>query len=132
MATSFLLSNPIPRTPTFTFPSFKAPPYPISPPLLRTTYGKPRRATVVTRAGASASSYAFAIALPLSLLAVTIFTALRIGEKLDQDYYEEMAINEAIMEIDEEEEEDYDDDAETYLQEEPVLPRGRNRPKREA
>jgi len=46
-----------------------------------------------------------------------------------------MAKNEAIMEIDEEEEEDNDDDdVETYLQEEqePVLPRGRNRPKREA
>jgi len=45
---------------------------------------------VVTRAGASTSSYAFAIALPLSLLGVTIFTALRIGEKLDQDFYEEV------------------------------------------
>jgi len=44
-----------------------------------------------------------------------------------------MAKNEAIMEVDEEEEEDNDDDdVETYPQEEPVLPRGRNRPKREA
>ncbi|CAK8564977.1 unnamed protein product [Lathyrus sativus] len=132
MATSFLISNPISRTHTFTFPSSRAPPYLISPPLLHATYRRPRRATVVTRAGANANSYAFAIALPLSLLVVTVFTALRIGEKLDKDYYEEMAINEAIMEVDEEEEEDYDDDAEPYLQEEPVLPRGRNRPKREA
>ncbi|CAL5201540.1 unnamed protein product [Lathyrus oleraceus] len=132
MATSFLISNPIPHTHTFTFPSSKAPPYLISPPLLHATYRKPRPATVVTRAGANASSYAFAIAMPLSLLGITVFTALRIGEKLDQDYYEEMAMNEAIMEVDEEEEEDHDDDAETYLQEEPVLPSGRNRPKREA
>lgn len=43
-----------------------------------------------------------------------------------------MAINEAMMEVDEDEEEEIDDDVETYLQEEPVLPRGRNRPKREA
>ncbi|CAI8596070.1 unnamed protein product [Vicia faba] len=132
MATSFLISNPIPHTHTFTFLSLRTPPYLISPPLLHTPYRRPRRATVVTRAGVNASSYAFAIALPLSLLAVTIFTALRIGEKLDQDFYEEMAANEAIMEVDEEEEDDNDDEAETYLQEEPVLPRGRNRPKREA
>lgn len=96
MATSFLISNPIPHTHTFTFPSSKAPPYLISPPLLHATCQRPRRATVVTRAGANASSYAFAIAMPLSLLGITVFTALRIGEKLDKDYYEEVMIDSTI------------------------------------
>ncbi|CAJ2639013.1 uncharacterized protein LOC123918461 [Trifolium pratense] len=134
MATLFLISNPIFHTTnSFTFPSLRTPPSRNSPPpLLHASCRRPRSATVVTRAGANASSYAFAIALPLSLLAVTVFTALRIGQKLDQDFYEEMAKNEAIMEIDEDEEDDNDVDVETYLEEEPVLPRGRNRPKREA
>lgn len=42
-----------------------------------------------------------------------------------------MAMNEAIMEADEDDNED-DDDMKTYGQEEPALPRARNRPKREA
>lgn len=90
MATLFLISNPIPQTQTFTFPSLRAPPFRTTPSLLLTACRRPRGATVVTRAGASTSSYAFAIALPLSLLAVTVFTALRIGEKLDKDFYEEV------------------------------------------
>jgi hypothetical protein len=54
------------------------------------------------------------------------------GEEFGVDGYQyEMAINEAIMELDEDEEDD-NDDAKTYLQEEHVLPRGHNRPKREA
>ncbi|WJX36777.1 hypothetical protein P8452_24618 [Trifolium repens] len=134
MATLFLISNPISHTTnSFTFRSLRTPPSHNSPPpLLLTACRRPRGATVLTRAGANASSYAFAIALPLSLLTITVFTALRIGQKLDQDFYEEMAKNEAIMEVDEDEEDDNDVDVETYLQEEPVLPRGRNRPKREA
>ncbi|MCI39437.1 putative high chlorophyll fluorescence 153, partial [Trifolium medium] len=76
MATLFLISNPISHsTNSFTFPSLRIPPSRNSPPLLLTGCRRPRGATVLTRAGANASSYAFAIALPLSLLAVTVFTA---------------------------------------------------------
>jgi hypothetical protein len=38
-----------------------------------------------------------------------------------------MAKNEDIMEVDEDEEDDNDVDVETYLQEEPVLPRATDR-----
>ena len=50
-----------------------------------------------------------------------------------------MAMNEAIMQSDEDDDDedddnddDNDDDAKTYAQEEPALPRARNRPKKEA
>ncbi|KAG5227670.1 protein SIS [Salix suchowensis] len=106
---------------------------------------------VVTRAGLSANSYVLAFLLPLSLLAATIFTSIKIADKLDQDYLEELEIIQAIKEADEEdddsddgEEEDDDVDheeddgntADISLEEElqPVLQRARtrNRPKREA
>ncbi|CAI0560306.1 unnamed protein product [Linum tenue] len=45
--------------------------------------------TVVRRAGPSTSSYIFALALPLSLLVFTVFTSIRIADKLDSDYLEE-------------------------------------------
>ncbi|KAK4285432.1 hypothetical protein QN277_002129 [Acacia crassicarpa] len=90
---------------------------------------KLRGLTVVTRAGLSANSYFFAFALPFSLLAITIVASWKIGERLDKEFLEEMAINEAIMAADEEDDED---DIETSKQEEPALPRVRNRPKREA
>ncbi|XWS74729.1 hypothetical protein CRYUN_Cryun01aG0022700 [Craigia yunnanensis] len=89
---------------------------------------KTRGLAVVTRAGANTSSYVFAMVLPLSLLAVTIFTSIKIADKLDKDFLEDLTINQAIREADEE-----DDDAiplEEIVQE-PVLPRTRNRPKRE-
>ncbi|XP_061344008.1 uncharacterized protein LOC133289982 [Gastrolobium bilobum] len=139
MATFFLISNPLSHP--FTFASFRAPPLSRTPALRFSVAGcrKPRVSTVVTRAGPSTSSYVFAFALPFSLLAITAFTSIRIAEKLDQQYLEEMAINEAIMEADEyedddedeDEDDDDDNDMETYLQDEPALPR-RNRPKREA
>lgn len=88
MATLFLVSNPIAHT--FTFPSLRAPPFRNSPAILHVGRRRPRGSTLATRAGPSTSSYVFAIALPLSLLAVTVFTALRIGDKLDQDFYEEV------------------------------------------
>ncbi|KAL9407235.1 hypothetical protein Peur_004207 [Populus x canadensis] len=106
---------------------------------------KKRGLTVVTRAGLSANSYVLAFLLPLSLLAATIFTSIRIADKLDQDYLEELEIIQAIKEADEED--DDSDDGEDYedaddnivdisLEEElqPVLQRTRtrNRPKREA
>ncbi|KAF7824645.1 Proteinase-activated receptor 1 like [Senna tora] len=121
---------------TFTLParaSFTPPSFSISPPAIRFSGDSFRRrklrgSTVVTRAGPSSSSYIFAFALPFSLLAITIFASLRIGERLDREFLEEMAMNEAIMET----EEDDEDDIETYIQEEPALTRARNRPKREA
>ncbi|CAN1316524.1 hypothetical protein LINPERPRIM_LOCUS30097 [Linum perenne] len=51
---------------------------------------KGRGWSVVRRAGPSTSSYVFAFALPLSLLIFTIFTSIRISDKLDEDYLEEV------------------------------------------
>ncbi|WCJ39003.1 high chlorophyll fluorescence 153 [Euphorbia peplus] len=100
-----------------------------------------RRLAVVTRAGPpSTNSYIFAFVFPMSLLVGTIFTSIKIGEKLDRDYLEELAINQSIMEAEEEDGNDDDDDhdkVEILLEEkmkQPVLQptRTRNRPKREA
>lgn len=85
-----------------------------------------RGSAVVTRAGPSSTSYIFAFVFPLSLLAITIFTSIRIADKLDKKFYEEMAINEAIREDEEE-----DSDSGISVKGEPALPRTRNRPKRE-
>lgn len=49
-----------------------------------------RGSTVVTRAGPSTNSYLFAFALPFSLLAITIFASIRIADKLDRDYLQEV------------------------------------------
>lgn len=50
-----------------------------------------RGSLVVTRGGPpGTSTYIFAFVFPLSLLAVTIFTAIRISDKLDKDFYEEV------------------------------------------
>ncbi|CAI9764731.1 unnamed protein product [Fraxinus pennsylvanica] len=85
-----------------------------------------RRVSVVTRAGPSTSSYIFAFVLPLSLLAVTVVTSIRIADKLDQKFLEEVAINQAILEAEEDE-----DEVNIPSENEPVPPRIRNRPKRE-
>lgn len=46
---------------------------------------------VVTRAGPpSTGSYVFAFVFPMSLLIGTIFTSMRIAEKLDRQYLEEV------------------------------------------
>ena len=45
---------------------------------------------MVTRAGPSTSSYVFAFVFPLSLLAVTIFTSLRVDDKLEREFREEV------------------------------------------
>ncbi|GAB4827798.1 hypothetical protein Ancab_034684 [Ancistrocladus abbreviatus] len=92
-------------------------------------YRQRRRMSVVTLAGPSTSSYVFAFVFPLSLLVVTIFAAMRIGDRLDQKFLEELAINQAIREADEEEEED--PNGMIPSKEEPALPPARNRPKRE-
>ncbi|KAJ9685509.1 hypothetical protein PVL29_017522 [Vitis rotundifolia] len=88
---------------------------------------KTRGLSVVTRAGPSTSSYVFAFVFPLSLLAVTIFTSLRVDDKLEREFREELAVNEAMREADEEE-----GDVAIPVEEEPAVPRTRNRPKREA
>ncbi|KDO83243.1 hypothetical protein CISIN_1g032144mg [Citrus sinensis] len=93
---------------------------------------------VVTRAGASSSSYVFAFVLPLSLLALTVFASLKLDDKLERQYLEELIINEAMkdqeeQQYDEDEDEEEEDD-QVLLEEkflEPALPRTRNRPKRE-
>ncbi|XVF40829.1 hypothetical protein PTKIN_Ptkin01aG0147800 [Pterospermum kingtungense] len=95
---------------------------------------KTRGLAVVTRAGANTSSYVFAFVFPLSLLAVTIFTSIKIADKLDKDFLEDLAINQAIREAEEEDDDGGDGDDVISLEElvqEPVLPRTRNRPKRE-
>ncbi|KAF8022242.1 hypothetical protein BT93_G2396 [Corymbia citriodora subsp. variegata] len=81
---------------------------------------------LVARAGPSTSSYVFAFVFPLSLLVTTVFASIKIADKLDRDFLEELAINQAIKDADE------DDDAEVSLEEKPVPSRTRNRPKREA
>ncbi|KAJ9190605.1 hypothetical protein P3X46_001790 [Hevea brasiliensis] len=93
-----------------------------------------RRLTVVTRAGPSTTSYVIAFVFPLSLLLGTIFTSIKIADKLDREYLEELAINQAIREADEE---DGDDDVDFPIKDEVQQPalqgtRTRNRPKREA
>ncbi|PPD73610.1 hypothetical protein GOBAR_DD29465 [Gossypium barbadense] len=50
---------------------------------------KRRGLEVVTRAGANTSSYVFAAVFPLSLLAITIFTSIKIADKLDEDFLED-------------------------------------------
>ncbi|KAF8396205.1 hypothetical protein HHK36_017818 [Tetracentron sinense] len=82
---------------------------------------------VVTRAAPSTSNLVFAFVFPISLLAVTIFTSIKIADKLDKEFLEEVAVNQVIKEGNDE-----DDDTPISLEEEPALPRTRNRPKREA
>ncbi|KAL6989717.1 hypothetical protein U1Q18_015468 [Sarracenia purpurea var. burkii] len=96
-------------------------------PSLRFSRRRTSGLSVVTRAGPGTSTYIFAFVLPLSLLAITVFTSIRIADKLDRDFLEEMAINQAIMEAEQE-----DGDVDMSSEEKPSLPRTRNRPKREA
>ncbi|XP_043723441.1 uncharacterized protein LOC122670566 [Telopea speciosissima] len=87
-----------------------------------------RGLVVRTRAGPSTSSLIFAFVFPLSLLLATIFTSIKIADKLDRDFLEEVALNQSMMEV-----QDDDDDEDSPISiEEPALPRSRNRPKREA
>ncbi|XP_011091793.1 uncharacterized protein LOC105172147 [Sesamum indicum] len=85
-----------------------------------------RGVSVVTRAGPSSTSYIFAFVFPLSLLAVTIFTSIRIADKLDDKFLEELAINQAILEN-----EDKDEEEDPVPQKEAAPVRSRNRPKRQ-
>ncbi|XP_030966412.1 nucleosome assembly protein 1;3-like [Quercus lobata] len=159
---SFLISSSASLTLTHTIPTraFFRPPLVPNPPAIRfpgdLTRRRPRGLTVVTRAGPSTNSILFAIAIPLSLLTITFFASIKIADKLDRDYFEELAINQAIREAEEDEDEDEDEDDENEededmnislekkpalkeededinvsLEKEPALQRTRNRPKRE-
>ncbi|PWA50456.1 hypothetical protein CTI12_AA368580 [Artemisia annua] len=117
-------------------PLLRLQPSPLSPPHQQPTTlprgsfisRRNRGSLVVTRGGApGASTYLFAFIFPLSLLAVTVFTAVKISDKLDRDFYEEMEVNQAILEAGDE-----DEDVVTPTEEEPPRSRTRNRPKREA
>uniref|UniRef100_A0A7N0ZV92 Uncharacterized protein n=1 Tax=Kalanchoe fedtschenkoi TaxID=63787 RepID=A0A7N0ZV92_KALFE len=59
-----------------------------------------RRVCVVTRAGPpSASTYLFAFLFPLSMLLATILTSIKIDQKLDQDFFEEVIIYAQLIRI---------------------------------
>ncbi|KAK8508249.1 hypothetical protein V6N12_019428 [Hibiscus sabdariffa] len=94
------------------------------------TNRKRRGLEVVTRAGANASSYVLAAVLPFSLLAITIFTSIKVADNLDKDFLEDVAVNQAVREAEEDGEGDDAISLDEIVQE-PVLPRTRNRPKRE-
>lgn len=51
---------------------------------------KTRGLSLVTRGAPGTSTYIFAFFLPLSLLAITVFTSIRIADKLDRDFLEEV------------------------------------------
>ncbi|KAK4744740.1 hypothetical protein SAY87_011052 [Trapa incisa] len=89
-----------------------------------------RDLTVVAGAGPSSSGYMFAFVFPLSLLAVTVFASIRMADKLDQDFLEELRINQAVGEGDEGEDPDTSFPV-IPLREDRVASRSRNRPKRE-
>ncbi|XP_051136883.1 uncharacterized protein LOC127255414 [Andrographis paniculata] len=90
-----------------------------------------RGISVVTRAGPSATSYALVFFLPLSLLAATIFISVRVADKLDEKFFEELAMNEAIKEGEENEDGGGNDEDNISLEQEQTKTRTRNRPKRE-
>ncbi|KAL3516414.1 hypothetical protein ACH5RR_023316 [Cinchona calisaya] len=83
-----------------------------------------RGLSVITKGGPSSTSYIFAFVFPISLLAVTIFTSMKIADELDQKFLEELAVNQEILEA------EGDDDC-ISSEEIPAVPRKRNRPKRE-
>ncbi|KAI3851480.1 hypothetical protein MKW92_044895 [Papaver armeniacum] len=90
---------------------------------------KRRGFAIITRAAPTTANLIFAFVFPLTLLLVTIFTSIKIADKLDQDFVEELAINQAIMEGKDEKE----DSLSSLEEEQPAtVTRTRNRPKREA
>ncbi|KAI3838043.1 hypothetical protein MKW98_008994 [Papaver atlanticum] len=90
---------------------------------------KKRGFAIITRAAPTTANLIFAFVFPLTLLLVTIFTSIKIADKLDQDFVEELAINQAIMEGNDEKE----DSLASLEEEQPAtVTRTRNRPKREA
>ncbi|XP_062115613.1 uncharacterized protein LOC133829822 [Humulus lupulus] len=128
-------SNPSALRPTHTptTASFNSSRLPNSPALTFSgdplkTRARARGTSVVTRAGPSTGSFVLAFFLPLSLILVTVFASIRISDKLDRDYLEEVALNEAIRQSEEDEGED---DIELPSDNNVTPPRTRNRPIRE-
>ncbi|KAG5049285.1 hypothetical protein JHK85_010388 [Glycine max] len=66
---------------------------------------------MAARTGPSTSCILFAIVLPSFLLRITILAALRMGDKLDQDWLEEKPKQEmkALMELEKYDDDDSDD-----------------------
>lgn len=87
---SVSLTHSQPSIPTRAF----LPPHLSNPPVIRFPGDPSRRRTrgltAVTRAGPNTSYYVFAFALPFSLLAITIFASIRVADKLDRDYLQEV------------------------------------------
>ncbi|XP_010938652.1 uncharacterized protein [Elaeis guineensis] len=70
-----------------------------------------RERELVVRAGPpTTNSLILAFVLPFSLIAGTIFTSIRIADRLDEKYLEELAMNQAILEENEAAAEDDDED----------------------
>uniref|UniRef100_A0A1J3IUB1 High chlorophyll fluorescence 153 n=1 Tax=Noccaea caerulescens TaxID=107243 RepID=A0A1J3IUB1_NOCCA len=89
-----------------------------------------RDRSVVARAGPSTSSYLLAFAIPATLIAATVFTSIKIADKLDVDFLEDIALNQAIKAAEDGENADGDISLDDLIKE-PVLKRTRQRPKRE-
>jgi len=89
----------IPMQPTqISFPASSSQPL-LSPPANNFTDGgagglcltrRIRDSSVVTRAGPSTSSYLLAFAIPATLIAATVFTSIKIADKLDEDFLEDV------------------------------------------
>ncbi|KAM7267972.1 hypothetical protein ACFE04_010138 [Oxalis oulophora] len=135
-------------------PSLHTRSYPQIPTLSFSTH----RRTVSTRAGGNSNKYLFAFLLPASLIGITVFTSLKLADKVDRQFLEEQARNQAIKEaedadeyewVDADVDDDDDDEVEEISSDEvedenekmeevlvkevsrPALPSSRNRPKRE-
>ncbi|CAA7015254.1 unnamed protein product [Microthlaspi erraticum] len=89
-----------------------------------------RECSVVARAGPSTSSYLFAFAIPATLIAATVFTSIKIADKLDEDFLEDIALNQAIKAAEDGENAEGEISLDDLIKE-PVLQRTRQRPKRE-
>ncbi|CAH8328453.1 unnamed protein product [Eruca vesicaria subsp. sativa] len=89
-----------------------------------------RHCSVVTRAGPSTSSYLLAFAIPATLIAATVFTSAKIADKLDEEFLEDIALNQAIKAAEDGENAEGETSLDDLIKE-PVLQRTRKRPKRE-
>ncbi|CAH2077357.1 unnamed protein product, partial [Thlaspi arvense] len=90
-----------------------------------------RDCSVVARAGPSTSSYLFAFAIPATLIAATVFTSIKIADKLDEDFLEDIAMNQALKAAEEGENAEGEISMDDLIKE-PVIQRTRKRPKRES
>ncbi|KAJ4913647.1 high chlorophyll fluorescence 153 [Raphanus sativus] len=89
-----------------------------------------RDCSVMVRAGPSTSSYLLAFAIPATLIAATVFTSAKIADKLDDDFLEDIAFNQAIKAAEDGENGQGEISMDDLIKE-PVLQRTRKRPKRE-